>query len=191
MYFALVYVCVDLSASSGAPAAPPPPPLARIYTYILVYIYIYIYTHTLLYLCVHISAPHGSQDDSREPRRFITGVTVTHELSPHGSHDVDAPAAPQPPPLTRYTRTHYTYTHLYMCGYISAPHGSHDVSDEKPLVQPSQRKRDAPAHAHRSVRSGVRFPIPPWWSLRLFDARGPVSLTGLEQVFAFYLLLSR
>ena len=103
---------------------------------------VYWFIYALVYVCAY----NGS---SREPGR-LTRVTT----SPHGSHDnslvvslrsfdVGRPAAPQPPLLTRYTCTVSVYTHFtlsHMCVYISALHGSHDVSDEKPSAQPSRRK---------------------------------------------------
>ena len=72
-----------------------------------------------------------------------------------------------PPRRTRYTCTVvYTHTlhHRVVRVYIGSSRESRRLRRE--TFGPSlAEKRDAPALAHRSVRSGVRVPIPPVWFL--------------------------
>ena len=91
--------------------------------------------YLILEICVYyITAPHGSQGDSRESRRLLTGVSATRTSSPTGATS-GAPAAPPPYAVGRlYLYPHMcidSYTHWYMCVHITAPHGSRDDSREQ------------------------------------------------------------
>ena len=154
---------------------------------------VYIHIYALVYVCAY----NGS---SREPGR-LTRVTT----SPHGSHgdsqvvssrshDVGRARCAAASLLTRYTHTYrciyiHIYASIHVCIYRLLT-GVTTSQTRNPRFNPrgekGMRRREltGPSGPASDSRS-------PWVASRTPDALGPVRLTGIEHVFALYLLPSR